>query len=82
MAESYGKNDFLRNCQVFPKVIVPFVFTPIMYEFQFFKIPAITWYDQSLFFAILVGVQWYIMVLACISLMANNVKHLSFTVYI
>ena len=72
---------FLRNCQTncFPQQLYHFIFLPEMWGFHFFHIfPTLVIFCFSfLIITILVGMKWYLlMVLICISLMTNDVKHL------
>ena len=80
--------NFLRNCHmVFQSGCPILLFTSSIWEFQWLHVSVDSWYGQVFFrLAILVGMQQYlIVVLICISLMTNNVEHLSmclFAIYI
>ena len=58
----------------FSKVVLFYMFTRNVWEFQLLHILFNIWCYQSFYF--IVGGFWYLMVLICVALMTNNVKYI------
>ena len=65
---------FLRNCQSVSQIIVPFYFlSTVLWRVQFLNILVNLFFFFSI--ATLVGLNWYVVALNCISLMSNDGEH-------
>ena len=76
IAESYDNCMFVRNCQtVFQRGgTISHSDQHCTQEFQLVHILISTWYSQSVIFATLLHLHWY---LICVTLVIKNLRHLS-----